>query len=246
MACPRRRAPRLDGARGRGEVAALVAGLVQGSRDPCTVTKCCDPLPSLFSLLALNSCAMSQKATVFAVVLWLLLVPLSCEQLLEQAQRYYCTGPCPSGGATASLTMALSGPGAHRQLVYRLAVQHPPDRQSSNAGAGDGGAGGGSGRPAPPPVPACEAVLLQPLPAGIFADIYQLDNAAAVGQGPQVKLFGPVDVESIERYSQPTVLAVRSTLSSSVNQSSSTAGAASATAATQVTTVDKTSLCGYD
>jgi hypothetical protein len=50
--------------------------------------------------------------------------------------------------------------------------------------------------------------VVQPLPPAIFADVYELDNAAAVGLGPLVKLFGPVDVESIEKYSQPTALVV--------------------------------------
>ncbi|KAI7837312.1 hypothetical protein COHA_008827 [Chlorella ohadii] len=73
----------------------------------------------------------------------------------------------------------------------------------------------------PQPSRCGEAALLQPLPPAIFADVYQLDNVAAVGQGPAVRLFGPVDVESIERFSQPTLLAVYSSTTQAAGQQES-------------------------
>lgn len=96
-------------------------------------------------------------------------------------------------GPAATLTVQLSGSGAHRQLTYQVSL-----------GCAEGAAIAGS----PAASHTCQAAILQPLPPSTFTNIYELDNAAAVGQGPWVRLFGPVDVESIEEYSQPTVLAV--------------------------------------
>ena len=58
------------------------------------------------------------------------------------------------------------------------------------------------------------AAAAQPLPAGVYADIYELQNAASRGHGPPVRLFGEVDVESIAAYSEPTLLAVYANASS--------------------------------
>lgn len=130
----------------------------------------------------------------------LLLPAIATGSLLEDAQQHHCGGACPQGGATAALHASLHGSGAHRQLVYRLTLQCPMAEPAGAAAAAQ----------QPPPSGCGEAALMQPLPPAIFADVYQLDNAAAVGQGPAVRLFGPVDVESIERFSQPTLLAVYS------------------------------------
>lgn len=84
------------------------------------------------------------------------------------------------------LGLALEGSGAHRQLRYSL---HAPCAGAQQAAQ-------------------CRAALLQPLPAGVYADVYELQDAASRGHGPEVRLFGKVDVESIAAYSEPTLLAV--------------------------------------
>lgn len=127
------------------------------------------------------------------------------EQLLEEAKQHHCGDGCPEVGiATASLNVRLHGTGAHRHLLYRLTV-HCTQQLSGDRRDGDPAAAS-----LPPPASCPQMAVLQPLPPAVFADIYQLDNAAALGLRPPVKLFGQVDVESIERYAQPTVLAVYS------------------------------------
>lgn len=152
-----------------------------------------------------------------ATAFWLLWATLGCSGQLEDAQRHYCGGPCQKSRALASLAMSLRGSGAHRELVYRLEITCSPLKRSEDTGASSDAA---SATAAPPP--AVRAALLQPLPPAVFTDIYQLDNAVALGQGPAVQLFGTVDVESIERYSHPTVLAVLcdSNASSAASQAS--------------------------
>lgn len=134
---------------------------------------------------------------------WLVLATHGCWGQLDEAQRHFCGGSCPKGGASASLAMSLRGSGAHRELIYRLSVTCTLSQQLKGSAGSNGAAQSSSAT-----VSAVRAALLQPLPPAVFADIYQLDNAAALGQGPAVQLFGPVDVESIEQYSHPTVLAV--------------------------------------
>jgi hypothetical protein len=135
------------------------------------------------------------------LVLGLLHAAIAGGSLLEEAERHHCRGHCPHHGGAAALDVVLLGAGSHRQLVYRLELGCP---QHINSDGADG-----TGPAAAAVQRWCgEAAVLQPLPAAVFADIYELDNAAAVGQGPPVLLFGPVDVESIERRSQPTLLAV--------------------------------------
>lgn len=51
------------------------------------------------------------------------------------------------------------------------------------------------------------AILID-LPSAVYANTYELDNAALRNQGPKVKVFGSVDVESIQQFAQPTALAV--------------------------------------
>lgn len=84
------------------------------------------------------------------------------------------------------LGLNLEGSGAHRQLKYSLQAPCQAAQQAAQ----------------------CRAAILQPLPAGVYADIYELQNAASRGHGPEVRLFGKVDVESIAAYSEPTLLAV--------------------------------------
>jgi hypothetical protein len=59
------------------------------------------------------------------------------------------------------------------------------------------------------------AILLD-LPSAIYANAYELDNAALRNRGPRVKVFGNVDVESIQQFAQPTALAVYTNLSQSL------------------------------
>ena len=130
--------------------------------------------------------------------------PAMASGLMRGAIAEHCgSAPCPQRGAAARLTASLHGSGAHRSLQYQIQLRCPDDRSAAAPAAGQGGAA------TPPPPPHCgDVALLQPLPPAIFADIYQLDNAAAVAQGPAARLFGPVDVESIEARAQPTLLAV--------------------------------------
>lgn len=87
---------------------------------------------------------------------------------------------------------SLLGAGAHRTLESWAAVvcNSGPDSAANAAG-----------------VASCELALLQPLPPAVFADPYELQGAARAGAGPPTRLFGPVDVESIEARSQATLLA---------------------------------------
>lgn len=127
-------------------------------------------------------------------------------QLMADAAIEHCGAPaCPHRGASASLGARLLGTGAHRVLEYRLAVHCPGE-----APAASGDTSSGAAAASQPPRCAAAAALLQPLPPALFADVYQLGNAAAVGAGPAVRLFGLVDVESIEALAVPTVLAVYS------------------------------------
>lgn len=91
----------------------------------------------------------------------------------------------------AKISTNLTGSGFHRTLEYSVQFRCTAASAAPPAALKAG----------------CRVALLQPLPAGLYANIYELENAASVGQGPQVRLFGTVDVESIEQYSQPTVLA---------------------------------------
>lgn len=59
------------------------------------------------------------------------------------------------------------------------------------------------------------AILLD-LPSAIYANAYELDNAALRNRGPRVKVFGNVDVESIQQFAKPTALAVYANLSQNV------------------------------
>lgn len=127
--------------------------------------------------------------------------------LVLEAQEHYCGGACASGGATASLRLSLRGSGAHRSLRYSLSVRCPgSDAPDAPAGSTSGRGGGVRRRGAGCAV--LEAALLQPLPPAVYADIYEMDNAAALGQGPEALLFGQVDVESIESLAPAMLLAV--------------------------------------
>lgn len=57
-------------------------------------------------------------------------------------------------------------------------------------------------------VQVCELALVQHLPAVVYADVYELDNAAAKGLGPRTRLVGKVDLESTEQHSAPSALVV--------------------------------------
>lgn len=153
---------------------------------------------------------------------------------IDQAVAQHCGGPCPRRGAKASaLALALHGSGAHRRLEYRLSLRC--SQGNAQAGSSSGSSSGGDAAAAA----ACPqaAALLQPLPPAVFADVYELDNAAAAGRGPAVQLFGPVDVESIERYAAPTALAVYS------NASSEAAAVAAAAAQGQVRLGSRRAQC---
>lgn len=77
--------------------------------------------------------------------------------------------PPLAGGAR--LLRSLSGRGFHRTLRLQLRA-----------------ARGGGGAP-------CTVALLQPLPSGLFADPYQLEDLARARPGARFDLLGPVDLE---------------------------------------------------
>ena len=89
-----------------------------------------------------------------------------------------CLDTVPETVPAATVRRSLLGHGAHRGLQF--------DMQLARG----------------------QYVYLQPLPAIILADVYQLSAAAAVRQGPRAHLHGLPDVESIARWSQPSVLAI--------------------------------------
>ena len=111
-------------------------------------------------------------------------------------------GTRTSGIKSTKLQFRLEGAGFHGILHYSAEVTF-----------------GGWSKPGQP----CEIILVEPLPAIIYANIYELDNAYAAERGPKVQLFGTVDVESIEKFAAPTVLAVFATLKFSNSQSSTAA-----------------------
>lgn len=138
------------------------------------------------------------------IVLLLWLAAGSGEAALRQLQsavEVHCGAP--ECGSTAppitsiEVGARLVGQGMHRLLRYVVTA-----RCSQGSGSG------GSSAPPAAEEGQYEVALLQGLPAGIFADPYQLENAAAAGRGPRVMLFGPIDLESIETTAVPTALAV--------------------------------------
>lgn len=135
-------------------------------------------------------------------LLALLHLASASDSLLDEALAAHAASALDRGSsaspAAAEVAARLHGRGFHRTLAFQLGACCP----------GCSTAQGATQHGEQQHLTHCEAALLQPLPAAVFANIYELDNAAAVGQGPPVRLFGPVDVESIERSSQPTLLAI--------------------------------------
>jgi hypothetical protein len=83
-------------------------------------------------------------------------------------------GAAPWAGGGVQLTRALNGAGFHRALSLRVAV---PRTAAARLGA-------------------CRLVLLQPLPSGLFADPYQLEDLRRTSHAaPQSELLGPLDLE---------------------------------------------------
>lgn len=115
--------------------------------------------------------------------------------LEAEAQAAHCGGgPCRHHPflTRVDVRRSLLGAGAHRTLESWAAVV---------CNSGPGGAANTAA------AASCELALLQPLPPALFADPYELEGAARTGAGPVTRLFGPVDVESIEARSQATLLA---------------------------------------
>jgi hypothetical protein len=120
-----------------------------------------------------------------------LITPLHCltsEPLSEALSAHFGDSALPAAGirgSTISVVPVLLGTGFHRTLSYTVTLHETPSA-----------------------VEHCQVVLLQPLPSAVYANAYELQNAAEVGQGAPVRLFGPVDVESVAADSTPTVLAI--------------------------------------
>lgn len=175
---------------GRGGLSARL--LIRGGN--------CIAIDHSLQMLHTSICGRSRAPWLAVAVLWPLASLSSCsiahDDPWTDVERYHCDGSCPSLGATARLSATLHGSGAHRHMLYHLAVSCPGVHPDATA------------RSAQALLPSAAVAIVQPLPPAVFADVYQLDNAAAVGLGPQAKLFGPVDVESIEKHSSPTTLVV--------------------------------------
>ena len=152
-------------------------------------------MPPLLALLAMCACALAQPAQLDAQSAQLVAA------LREHCDGGLCGATHVSPPAPARAELTLSGEGFHRELRYRVDLA-----EGCGCGLGAGGALAETLAPTP-----CALAVLQPLPPALYADVYELRSAAAVGLGPQTRLVGPVDVESIEAASQPTVLAVYAT-----------------------------------
>ncbi|KFM28046.1 hypothetical protein F751_5157 [Auxenochlorella protothecoides] len=121
---------------------------------------------------------------------------LGQSHVIKEALEYYCgpSGNCPLHLQSDPVVIrrVLEGSGAHRSLVVSVPVTAVHDTK--------------------------RLLLLQPLPAEIFADVYQLQSAAAVGEVPPTLLHGRVDVENITLWADPTVLAVELQLAAQVGE----------------------------
>ena len=127
--------------------------------------------------------------------------------LWSEAQTYH--GLIPSNGIRNSTVAAayakLTGKGFHSRIQYTL---------SSQEAVAEG---------------ACQITVLQALPAGVFADPYELANIARMPskqKGCYLQLsvyhvFGPSDVEKIEPECQPTLLSVSAEVQLPTSSSSS-------------------------
>lgn len=75
----------------------------------------------------------------------------------------------------------------------------------------------------------CQLTVLQPLPAGLYADPYELQNLMSASAGDHgtnlqmsaFKLFGPTDVEKIESDCNATILSVSAQIQVSSHQAKS-------------------------
>lgn len=72
----------------------------------------------------------------------------------------------------------LQGEGFHRTLHIRLQAPHLPAARTGGVAASP-----------------CRAALLQPLPSGVFADPYQLEDLQRSRPGTRFHLVGPLDLE---------------------------------------------------
>lgn len=143
-------------------------------------------------------------SALFCCILILCTVGFVDASQIDQALADLC-GSSGCGTRTrdiksTKLQIELEGAGFHRTLHYSTEVIF-----------------GGWSKPRHP----CQVALLQPLPAVIYANIYELDNAYTAGKGPKVQLFGTVDVESIEKFAAPSTVALFGELEFSDSQSSS-------------------------
>lgn len=110
---------------------------------------------------------------------------------LDKALAFHC-GLCKDSAEVEAYGSAtLQGQGFHRTLHYSLALSWA-DAEAAHSN----------------PETTCEMALLQPLPAAVYANIYELKNLATAGKGPRVRLFGKTDLESVQEEAEPTVLAV--------------------------------------
>lgn len=130
------------------------------------------------------------KIHVLHLGLWLasLVSPSLCNPI-KDALAAHCGTACRRGPPSATFFRSLKGSGFHRSLQL-TATFHRLGRETKGQRA------------------VCEVAFIQPLPAVLYANIYELDNAAHLGQGPKSQLFGKIDVESIEQHSEPTVLVI--------------------------------------
>ncbi len=120
---------------------------------------------------------------------------------LDHALNFHCgTSDCTadtSDRITTNIAMRLEGSGFHRRLHYSIELTCLDQSDLR---------------------PPLKLAIIQPLPAAIYANVYELDSDSLAGNGPEVRLFGEVDVESIEKFAQPTTLATYSIASVAVTE----------------------------
>lgn len=129
------------------------------------------------------------------VILFMILGNVNASNVVESRRsQVICAvdGTCtPSDSVTkAAITMRLDGKGFHRTLMYHVELYCNGSSREKTV------------------EDSARIVVVQPLPAALFADTYQLDGAADVSQGPHTLFFGRIDVENIEPLASNTSLAI--------------------------------------
>ena len=151
----------------------------------------------------------------------------------------------------ASLQRGLTGEGFHRELTFTVQLK------GNNSGNGAAGGGNGAGHTAAAArqhtqaskgskvsqlAPACQLAFVQPLPAGVYADMDQISNLAAAARklGPatsfDAQLFGLADAERTEVECEPTALLLQLNATSAAPHTNACVGSRATAAGAQADT----------